>query len=202
MSARSFQLSYCLGIALSLASQSLGTAQTKVEEQRKTNNTIRCTIQVQDPVWMPTTPAIVRGKVVNLTEGALELSVWPILYLSSKTSNAMRDKYWGPVDLLRDSPLGLDKQPMDEKGEVVAIKALPIKLVFNSGAQSIDFRIDARHVLWDREISSVWPSRELFAAVDPGAYDLRLVLETDTGDSESANVTVQVGKHSPHESKH
>jgi hypothetical protein len=171
MNARSFQLPCSLGIALSLVSQPLWTAQTKVEEQRKTNNAIRCTIQVQDAVWMPTTPAIVRGKVENLTEGALQ-------------------------------PLGLDKQPMDKKGEVVAIKALPINLVFSSKAQSIDFSIDARHVLWDRTISSAWPSRELFAAVDPGAYDLRLVLETETGDSESANVTVQVGKHSSHESKH
>jgi hypothetical protein len=91
---------------------------------------------------------------------------------------------------------------MDQKGEVLAIKALPIKLVFTSKAQSIDFNIDARHVLWDREISSVWPSRELFAAVDPGAYDLRLVLETDTGDSESAKVRVQVGEDRPHTPKH
>lgn len=91
---------------------------------------------------------------------------------------------------------------MDQKGEVLAIKALPIKLVFNSKAQSIDFSIDARQVLWAREISSVWPSQELFAAVDPGAYDLRLVLETDTGDSESGKATVQIGEDRSHTPKH
>jgi hypothetical protein len=91
---------------------------------------------------------------------------------------------------------------LDQKGDILAIKTLPIKLVFNSKSQSIDFHIDARHVLWDREISSVWPSRELFAAVDPGAYDVRLVLETETGDSESARVTVQVGEDRPHTPKH
>jgi hypothetical protein len=161
----------------------------------KHNSAIGCTIQVRDPVWSPTKPAIVQGKVENLTERAVEVRVQPILYLRSKTSSAERDSYWGPVDLLRNGPLGLDKQPMDRKGDVVAIRALPIKLVFGSKRQSIDFTIDARHVLWDREVSSVWPSRELFAAVAPGAYDLRLVLETDTGDSESANLTVQIDAH-------
>jgi hypothetical protein len=81
---------------------------------------------------------------------------------------------------------------VDPKSDVVAIKALPIKLVFSNKGQSIDFSIDVRHILWDREISSVCPSRELFAAVDPGTYDLRLVLETDAGESESANLTVQI----------
>jgi hypothetical protein len=197
MTGRSLQLVCCLGIALSLLSQSVGKAQTRVEEHRKTNNAIRCTIQVQTSVWSPTTPAIVRGKIENLSDRSLEVRVVPILYLTSKTSSAERDKYWAPVDLLRDGPLGLNKQPMDKKGEVLAIKAIPIKLAFNSKAQSIDFSFDARHALWEREISSVWPSRELFAAVDPGAYDLRLVLETDTGDSESANVAVQVGEDRP-----
>jgi hypothetical protein len=90
---------------------------------------------------------------------------------------------------------------MDQKGEVVAIKALPVKLTFNNKGESIDFRFDARHVLWDREISSVWPWRALFAAVEPGSYDLRLVLETTSGDSESENVAVVLGVSTPHKPK-
>jgi hypothetical protein len=88
----------------------------RVEEHRKTNNTIRCTIQVPSPVRSPTTPAIARGKVENLSEGALEVRVVPVLYLLSKTSSAERDKYWAPVDLLRDGPLDLDKQAIGPKG--------------------------------------------------------------------------------------
>lgn len=194
----SLRLSCHLGIALSLFSHPVGKAQTRVEEHRKTNNTIRCTIQVQDREWTPVAPAVVRGKVENLTEGSLEIYVQPILYLSSKTSSAERDKYWAPVDLFRNGPLLVDKRPLGQKGEGVAIKAVPIKLTFDNRGEAIDFRIDARHVLWEREISSVWPSRDLFAAVEPGSYDLRLVLETDTGDSESPTVTVEVGgKSSP-----
>ena len=82
---------------------------------------------------------------------------------------------------------------MDKEGEVVAIKALPIKLACSKKGESIDFSIDARHVLWDREISSVWPSRELFTALEPGSYDLRLVLETNSGDSKSAHLAVVIG---------
>jgi hypothetical protein len=181
-----------LNLLVLLVAAVAASAQSSNAKQSEHNSAIGCTIQVPDAVWSPTKPAIVRGKVENLTERALEVRVQPILYLWSKTSSAERDRYWAPVDLLRDGPLGLDKQPMDRKGDVVAIKPLPIKLVFSSKGQSIDFSIDARHVLWDREVSSVWPSRELFAAVDPGGYDLRLVLETDAGDSESAKLTVQI----------
>src|SRR5579864_1715433 len=148
-----------LGITLILAVRPLGVAQTRVEEHRQNNHEIRCTIQVQDREWTQAAPAIVHGKVENLTESSLELNVEPILYLSSKTSSAARDNYWAPVDLFHDSPLSIDKRPMDQKGEVVGIKTLPIKLTFNKKGESIDFRIDARHVFWEREISSVWPSR-------------------------------------------
>ena len=150
MSGRSLQLSCCLGIALSLLSQSVGKAQTKTEEHRRVNNTIRCTIQVQNPVWSPTAPAMVQGKIENLSDRSVEVRVVPILYLTSKTSGAERDKYWAPVDLLRDGPLGLDKQPMDQKGEVLAIKTIPIKLAFNSKAPSIEFSVDARHALFGK----------------------------------------------------
>jgi len=190
-----------LGIALILAVQLLGTAQTRVEEHREINHNIRSTIQVQDRRWTPAAPAIVRGKVENLIEGSLEIQVQPILYLSSKTSSAERDKYWAPVDLFQDGPLPIDKRPMDKEGEVVAIKALPIEFAFSKKGESIDFSIDARHVLWDREISSVWPSRELFTAVEPGSYDLRLVLETNSGDSQSANLAVVVGATTRHKPK-
>jgi hypothetical protein len=203
MSNRRVRLCWSLGIILILAAQLMGKAQTRVrvEEHRENNLNIRCTIQVQDPEWTPAAPAIVRGKVENLIQGSLEINVQPILYLSSKTSGAERDKYWSPVDLFRDGPLPIDKRPMDQKGEVVAVKALPIKLIFSSKGESIDFRIDARHVLWARKISSVWPSRGLFAAVEPGSYDLRLVLETKSGDCETANVAVVVGTSTPHEPK-
>ena len=184
-----------------LASQLVGMAQTKVEEHPAINHSIRCALEVQDQKWTSAAPAVVRGKIENLTEGPLEVYVQPFLYLSSKTSSAERDKYWAPVDLFRDGPLPVDKRPLGQKGEGVAIKAIPIKLTFKSKHEVADFRIDARHVLWEREISSVWPSRDLFAAVEPGSYDLRLALETKSGDCESASAAVVVSTSTAHELK-
>jgi hypothetical protein len=115
----------------------LGGAQTRVEDRREINHNIRCTIQVPDREWTPAAPAIVRGKVENLTDGSLEIHVQPILHLSSKTSRAERDKYWAPVDLLQGGPLPLNKQPVDQKGDVVAIKMIPIKLALTARASQL-----------------------------------------------------------------
>src|SRR5215469_13657775 len=108
MSSHPVRLCCSLGIALILISQSAGRVQTSVEERREINRDIRCTIQVQDPEWIPSAPAIVRGKIENLTDRHLEIHVQPILYLSSTTSGAKRDRYWAPVDLFRDGPLPID----------------------------------------------------------------------------------------------
>lgn len=196
MMPRLFQLPCCFGIALSLLVTSVAGAQTRVEEHRKAKNNLRCTIQVENPMWGQTTPAIVRVMVENLSENALEVRIYPALQLSSRISNAERDKYWGPVDLLRDGPLDVSKQPVG-KGSAVAIKPIPITLAFSTKMQSFNFSIDAQRVRWAREISSVWPSQELFATVDPGTYNLRLVLGTGTDEIASQIVTVQIGDDGP-----
>lgn len=134
----------CIGVTLILVARVVGMAQPRVEEHRRINHNIRCTVEVQDREWIPAAPAIVSGKIENLSEGPLEIQVQPILYLSSETSTAERGKYWAPVDLLRDGPLLVDKRPMDQKGDVIAIKPVPIKLTFSKRNESIDFRIDAQ----------------------------------------------------------
>lgn len=83
----------CIGVTLILVASVVGMAQTRVEEHRRINHNIRCTVEVQDREWIPAAPAIVSGKIENLSEGPLEIQVQPILYLSSKTSTAERDKY-------------------------------------------------------------------------------------------------------------
>jgi len=163
----------------------LATSQDKVQEHRTASHKVGCTVHVQDFQWTPTAPAIVSGNVENLTEGPLEISLRPALYLSSKTSSADRDRYWAPVDLFGDGPLPVD----NGKG---GIRARPIKLTFKTKGESLDFRLDAQRVFWAREISSVWPSQKLFVAVEPGSYDLRLVLGEEDGDSACAIATVVI----------
>jgi hypothetical protein len=103
----------------------------------------------------------------------------------------MGDKYWAPTDLLHDSPIFVKKHAVAD-GKGVVIDALPIRLQFKNKGDKIDFRIDAQHLLWAEEISSVWPSGHLFSTVKSDDYDLQLVLETDGGRVESPKVHITI----------
>jgi len=187
-----------LGIGLLLFAHPSGSyAQTKVEPKRESNLALRCVIETDRAEWNPTAPAVVTGKVENLSDGPLEIAVQPALYLTSKTSSEERDKYWSPVDLFHNSTLGTDRHAIGAKGEAEAITAQPVRLQFKSKGDIIAFRIDVRDILWAREISSVWPSEKFFAVVDSGAYDLELVLETKSGDSKSDKLTIAVAAGEP-----
>jgi hypothetical protein len=135
---------------------------------------------------------MVLGKIENLTAGPLNVEVVPILYLSSKTSSDPSDRFWAPVDLLHDGPLTTERRPLGAKGRAVAIKPRPIRLQFKSKGEIFSFRIEAGNALWAKEISSVWPSLNLFSAVKSGAYELQMVLETDDGIAKSKEVAIQI----------
>jgi hypothetical protein len=135
---------------------------------------------------------MVLGRIENLTRGPLSVEVVPILYLSSTTSSEPTERFWAPVDLLHDGPLATDKRPLDAKGTAVAIKPRPIQLRFKSKGEIFDFRIDAGNALWAKEISSVWPSLNLFSAVKSGVYELQMVLRTYDGIAKSREVAIQI----------
>lgn len=172
------------GLALLLVSHAAGlSAQTRVLEKKAVNPNIRCTIRSESRNWNPAVPAVITGTIENLSDGPLDIAVEPTLYLSPYPPyphTLQQDEYWAPVDVLNDSPLRLDERP--------------IQLKFKNKGDSIDFRIDAQHVLWDRVISSVWPSRRLFATVQPGAYEVRLVLESESGESKSNRQRIAISK--------
>jgi len=170
-------------------------AQVAIEEQRKFNHDIRCVIRTEHQ-WDRASETLLYGTVENLSNGPLELDVDPALYLSSRTSSAMGDNYWAPVDLLHDSPISTNKQPI-AGGTGVAIQARPIRLRFKNKGEKIDFRLDPRHLLWAKTIWSGWPSTAFFSIVKSDYYDLQLVLETDKGRVESLKVKVSVNDSNP-----
>jgi hypothetical protein len=175
--------------ALLLVSHAAGlSVQTRVLEKKAVNPNMRCTIRSESRNWNPAIPAVITGTIENLSDGPLDIAVEPTLYLSPYPPYppmAEQDEYWAPVDVLNDSPLRLDKRSIGARGEAEAIKPLSLQLKFKNKGDSIDFRIDAQHVLWDRVISSNWPSRRLFAVVQSGAYEVRLVLGSESGESKS-----------------
>jgi hypothetical protein len=187
----------CLALiaCLLLAYSSGGlSSQRTVEEEHKFSHDLRCSVQTERRQWNRNTETIITGTIENLTDGRFELEVDPVLYLSSRTSGEMGDKFWAPVDLLHDSPIRTDKH---DDGVGVSIVPLPIQLRFKNKDDKIDFRIDAQHLLWAKQISSVWPSSALFSTVKSDDYDLQLVLETDNGRVESPKVTISIDASKP-----
>src|ERR1700688_1569965 len=186
----------CLVTCFLLAYSTGGLSrQTKVEEKHKFNDDILCAIQAEHRQWNRKTETIVSGTIDNLTDGPLELEVEPAFYLSSRSSSEMGDKFWAPVDVLHDKPIGVDKH--DVGGGGVSIEPRPIHLQFKNKADKIDFRIDAQHVLWAKEISSIWPSSGLFSTVKSDDYDLQLVMETDNGRVESPKLKISIDATKP-----
>jgi len=176
-----FLFAYCTG---ELAGQ------TKEEEHHKFNHDIRSKIQVEHRHWDRNSETTISGTIENLTDGPLELDVDPAFYLSSRTSNNMGDIYWAPADVLHDSPIATNKH--SDGGVGVTVEPRSIHLQFKNGDDKIDFRIDAQHLFWAKEISSAWPWSSLFSTVKSGDYDLQLVMETASGRVESAKVKISV----------
>ena len=188
----------CLGVVicfLLVSSTGSVSGQTRVEEEHKLNHDIRCAIETEHRRWNRNAETIVSGTIENLTDGPLELYVDPAFYLSSRTSSEMGDRFWAPADVLHDSPIATDKQ--DIGGVAVGIEPRPIHLQFKNKGDKIDFRIDAQHLLWAKEVSSVWPSTALFSAVKSDDYDLQLVLETKKGRVESAKLKIPIDASRP-----
>lgn len=122
-----------LQLALTLALEfhpAMTTAQSKVEQTTKTNRVVRCVMYAERSDWKPTEPAVIAGEIENAFDGPLEIKVVPVLYLSSTTSDALRDRYWSPVDLFHDASLSTDRQAIDAKATVISIKNRSLLLQF------------------------------------------------------------------------
>ena len=102
-------------ILLLLSYPTRSDAQLPLEPRETPDYCIKCTIQIERQEWNRGADAVVVGKIENCTEEPLELELVPELYLSSKTSNALGDIFWAPVDLFHDAPLATDRKPTDKK---------------------------------------------------------------------------------------
>src|SRR5262249_7136746 len=116
------------GATLVFVFSACSKAQTRVDGNTDDNHVIRCVISVKRSEWNSSSPALITGKIEYLGDGSSEIKVVPMLYLSSRTSSAMRERYWAPVDLFHDDALAVDKQSLAK--EVVGIRAKPIQLKF------------------------------------------------------------------------
>jgi hypothetical protein len=188
----------CLGVtACLLLGYSTGglSGQTRVGGNDKFNHDIRCAIQAERRQWNRNSESTISGTIENLADGPLELDVDSTFHLSSRTSHEMSDTFWAPADLLHDGPMAKNKRDIGSVG--VGIEPRGIHLRFKDKGDKIDFRINAQHLLWAKEISSVWPSSFLFSTVKSGDYELQLVMETENGRVESPKVYISIDASKP-----
>jgi len=161
-------------------------AQKNIEMAKVPNTDIACAITIENSLWQPNSPALVRGVVTNVSQHPAAFMVEPTLLLTPKSPEG--DSYWSPVDIFRGVPLGTITRSVGKQAQTIQPRSIPLK--FSKGAQEIQFQIDASSLFWAKQISSVWPSQRLFSAVSPGAYSLTLLLGTNHGDCETPRVDV------------
>jgi hypothetical protein len=91
------------------------------------------------------------------------------------------EQYWAPVDLDTGLPRGPNQ---------------PRLLALRQG-ETRKVTLSPKGLLWDRTVSSVWPSRQLIDVVADGRYDLYLEIEGpaagETAQSNRLRVTVERG---------
>jgi len=167
------------------------SAASRLLPQSVPDHFIRCYIQTERQEWTRSSDAIVVGKIENLTQQPLELDLAPELYLSAKTSGALGDTLWAPADLFRDAPLATDRKAIDKKllGESIEARRIHLRLQKD---ETVNFKIDARHLKWAQQISSVWPSFDLFSIVKSDVYDLQLLLETNSSTAKSNKIALTI----------
>jgi hypothetical protein len=97
-------------------------AQTPQKPDAMAFRGVRCLIQTERPQWNRNTETVISGTIENLTDGPLQLEVYPGLSLTSRASSELGDGFWAPVDLLRDTPLATNKRSIGEDGKAVDIE--------------------------------------------------------------------------------
>ena len=126
---------------------------------------VECSIETETGTWSRESPLAVAVKIKNISKGPVDLVGIYSFQLTRADDPPMT--YWSPVNILNRTALKLDAGKVPEGAihlELHEIK--PIDL-------------DVAKLLWNRNISSVWPNHGLFEVVPKGNYDLIFDIETD-----------------------
>ena len=150
----------CLILFLSYSPELQAQSQTK-----DVAGLIQCSIETETGTWSRESPLSVAVKIKNISKGPVDLVGIYTFQLTRADDPPMT--YWSPVNILDGRALKLDAGKVP-KG---AIHLEPHEI------KPID--LDVTKLLWNRDISSVWPNQSLFEVVPKGNYDLIFDYETD-----------------------
>jgi hypothetical protein len=131
---------------------------------KKVAGLIQCSVETKTGTWSRGNRLSVAAKIKNISNAPVDL-VGVYSFQLTRVDEPMA--YWSPVNILDGTPLKL------ESGRV------PSGTVHLEAHETKTIHIDVSKLLWDRNISSIWPNRELFEVVAKGNYDLILDVQTD-----------------------
>ena len=131
---------------------------------------VRCGVEIGDSAWIEGKPGIVHAVIENVSKETLYLDVVPFFILENRDAGdgddkAGKEEYWCPIDLTRIAAR--------------AINSEPDRLTLE-GEETKRFDIDFASLRCGRTISAVWPDQEFFSVVQPGEYNVRLILNIGT----------------------
>jgi len=142
----------------------------------------QCTIKAETRQWSEGNPIMVEVTLKNISETPLDLAgTWAFELKSIKTESPAA-RYWCPVEMSDATSL---KLPADGK--------VPKNLLHLDTGESKTFKFDLSILLWDRIISSRWPSKKLFETAPKGRYELVWRIDIAPGSRPTSNkVTVEL----------
>jgi hypothetical protein len=119
---------------------------------------IQSSIETETGTWSRQSPLSVTVKLKNISDEPVDLA--GICSFQLTRADAQPMAYWSPVNILDGSPLKLDEGKVPEG--TIHLEPHEIKAI----------NLDVSRLLWDRNISSVWPNQSLFEVMPKGIYDL------------------------------
>ena len=140
------------------------------------SNGIRCSITAEETHWSNGEYAIVFITIENISEGKIDLKTIPAFNLNEM-------QYWCPVNIV---------------GEDHNLPANARSTISLEKGDQINSKIDISKLGWDRGISSIWPSQNLYSLVPTGNYKLRLDIEVVDGNEtqwiRSNEISIEINK--------
>jgi hypothetical protein len=156
---------------------------------------VNCSIHTETKQWSPKNAATISITIVSLSDTPLNIPLWSLLSLvprSPDESLSIPSKSAGKIIAGVDPRAVKASEPFSS---VVAREQKPersILLRFNHKQQKVDFKLDARDLIWDYEVVSRTPTAKLFSIAKPGAYETQFRMWWESGSCESSTVRLTI----------
>jgi len=173
--------------------------QRKVE--RAGTNQIKCFVTVDSDSWSAGKPAYVLIRLENVSNRDVEFQAQCYFKLNSAAPEVVSrgyqrrgDGYWSPASVVtKEGQLVMVAQDLSKvipPGRTS--KRFPNDVVRLRKGEATQIKVDLTQLLWQDQISSVWPNERLFGLVSKGKYWLNFGMDVNKQKLSSNRVEVRV----------